>query len=228
VTRRCPRSSARPRATPAASAFGPLVLPKAAPFQGREHFETLEVHTRDTWSSRPRWMAAHRRAQRSIGVRLPGRAGRGSAAVRAGLTGPGTSHRETWPSPCLLARSIRPRSVLPCELVRGRRHCRAGRRLPFLTHSLGSAAAPPPSSALVVARRATHAPQENSTAPEPGRPRPLPAGAGDRCRQVPFRPSEHANRALGDPQGLSHPLPTDSDRHLAGIQQGRRRPLPGT
>jgi hypothetical protein len=161
-------------------------------------------------------------------VRLPGRAGRGSAAVWAGLTGPGTSHHETWPSPCLLARSIRPRSVLPCAPVRRRRHYHADRRLPFLTHSLGSAATPPPTSALVVARRATHAPQENSTAPEPGRPRPLPAGAGDRCRQVPFRPSKHANRALGEPQDLSHPLPTDSDRHLTGIRQGRRRPLPGT
>jgi hypothetical protein len=59
--------------------------------------------------------------------------------------------------------------------------------------------------------------------PGPSRP-PVPVTAAARCLST---PSEHANRALGEPQVLSPPLPTDSGRHLAGIRQGRRRSASG-
>jgi hypothetical protein len=210
------------RVTPSASASGPLALPKAAPSRGREHFETLGVHTRDTWSPRPRRPVAHRRAQRSVGVRLPGRADRGSAAVRAGLTGQGLlTSRPGPPLACSLEYKT-PVSLLVCASAPSPPLPRRP-PTPFLTHSLGSAADPPPPLLLQKLPEPPHSfarPQPRRSRGYSGSPRSPPPCDPAVATTAPTKCRNRALVSFSSPQPLSPVVPAPDRRNLSR----RRRP----
>jgi hypothetical protein len=134
-----PTPPARPHARaqcPPPQRLGQSQLLEAVPSRGWEHFETLEVHTHATWSPRPRRPAVHRGAHWSVGVRLPGRAGRGYAAIRAGLIGRGRPYRETWPLPLPACSSIKTPVGLPVRTSAPSPPLLLSAPTSLLTHSL--------------------------------------------------------------------------------------------
>jgi hypothetical protein len=65
------------------------------------------------------------------------------------------------------------------------------------------------------AARAAHFRAQTRRTPTLAARRPVPTGATEAARRGRPAPSNQRNRALGEPRGLLHPLPTDP--HLAGF-----------